>query len=304
MLAIIGRVPSEFTGAVRVSDFRQFQKIAGQLESASGDQYPALHAVCHAVMNGCSPVLFLGVADLSSLPVDLDPIRAEARFELVTAPGLTDLEAITALSAGLEPGETLWVDAARGSDPTKLQRALGDRARVAAPWVATISPGRRSPEALPPTCLIGPLLLGSASTLRGVHDPPRRLDASVRAALEAGGGALLEATGRRRQVGLAFPRPETSPAPTTPTLEGEIRDALLELCAPLVAGEPNSPRLWAIVEREGRALLSRIQRSGRISGFHLRCDEETNMDADEGELGVEVIIETPQRVRQVIIRLS
>lgn len=329
MLGIIGRTPKGLEGPSFVDSFRVFQRVAGELEAATPTAFPALHAVCHATMNGAAPLAFYGVEDIwdpAALGAALRGLRgAYPELAMVVVPGLRKpaaeppVEQVAAL-VDAQKSEIIWLDAPTHSSADEIvayREALpGDRdlVRVVTPEVYTISPGRRSFEALPPTCLIGPLSLGEAIHLRGMHrDLPALGNPDRKRLEEAGCGLLVSGAPPQKPIRLAFPPPlggsaivpadEARPEDRDGTLEGRIQAALDLACHDAVASGRSGPDLWKLIEREGRAVLARFVSSGELRGFRLRCDEETNRGMVSG-VGVEVLVETPKRVRSVHVRMT
>ncbi len=69
-----------------------------------------------------------------------------------------------------------------------------------------------------------------------------------------------------------------------------------------VSFEASSPALWKTVERLASVVMAREKASGRVRGFAVRCDEETNEGA--AGLTVEVSYLPPApRAKAVVIRL-
>ena len=310
-LGSVGSSPAGVLGPIRASRWARFQELMGELEPTPPGSYLAGHAACHALMNGVSRVTFAGLPDGDGPDRIADAVRRLARAEppdLLVAPGVVAADAARALvdaSAEL-PDCEVWLDGPRGSSAdaaiahASAVGADGRRVRLVVPWVPTLTPGRRRLEPLPGTCLVGPLRLGVCASLRGVHEcpaPPNQDD--LRGLAEAGCG-LLTATGVRRLVGLAFPRPRPIQAERPPTLDERLRAELADRLEPLCAGQPNDHMLWKRLERSATSLLEDWRRSGRITGYTIRCDEETS----EERPVVEVWLETPARPGRLVVRLS
>jgi hypothetical protein len=311
--------------------------MVGELESAPPGEYLAAHAACHGFMNGVDRIAFFGPRDLDGNGAGDEGddiahaahrlLREGGPIDLLVAPGLLDPPACRALvrtfldwheSAPEAVAETgapvmLWLDAPRGADVADAiahrEAVGGDRelVKLAVPWVETHTPGRRTFEPLPPSCLIAPLYLGTAATLKGAHTLERRLTYSEQEDLRQSGLGFLVSEGRRRRVRLAFPTPRPrrqSVAEVEPTdLRSRIERALREVCEPLLDGRRNGPALWKTIERQLRAVLVRYQQRGEITAFVCRCDEETNQGLLDG-VGVEVFVKVPTRVKELIINVT
>jgi len=329
-LGLLGTCPKGVQGPAAFDTFARFQEHLGELEAAPAGSYPVAHAACSAFMNGLPRVAFAGV---------VDPARPEAWAEAVTrlfdaweptlvaAPGLVDpalvRPLVTAFAgrvarlSGREP-PVLWLDVPdRAGAAAVLAHATavgadGEGVRVAAPWVPTLTPGRRQYERLPATCLVAPLALGLVGALKGVSEPepPYSLDDLAR--LEAAGAAVLAAVGPRRLVGAAFAleRPKVPPlgpqAPVPPgfdeaaaTIERELDDLSVTLQHQGLKG----PSLWKSLVREATTLLNGYKARGVIAGFVVRCDESTGSTA-EGHPVVEVGLAVPSRVEQVVLHVG
>ncbi|MBN1944494.1 MAG: hypothetical protein JW797_02405 [Bradymonadales bacterium] len=345
-LGVIGRSPLGFSGTFRTGRLEHFQKQVGPIESCEAAQYLAGHAVCHALMNGIGRVAFVSLSDPSELAAiegAVARLLESGPVDLVVIPGLVEVEPAravvrtfqqwvdrqTALAAepasDLETGTapidlyadeiplTLWLDAPRGASPEEVlahRRAVGGdprRVLVATPWVSTITPGRRAAESLPPSCLVGPLFLGTTLFLKGVHELPSPPEPTWQEKLRRTGCGLLVAEGWRRQVRLAFPPPLRLPfardllQPTT--LETRIQRDLRVACEPALADYPLGPELYKTLVRQARGVLTAYRDRGEITRFGVRCDEETNLDMKDGA-AMEIWVQVPRRVREVIFKVE
>ncbi|MGM0576202.1 MAG: hypothetical protein ACQEXJ_10780 [Myxococcota bacterium] len=311
-LGIVGAAPRSVRGPVRATSFRVFQRLVGELEAAP---YLAGHAACHALMNGVERVLFAGVGD----PDDAEDVDSAVRRLLATdevtclvAPDVTEPAVLrrvveTWATADVDPG-CLWLDAPEGATPEEVVEWRADlggdpeRVRVATPWIPTHSPGTRAVETLPPSCLVPALHLGSATTLRGVHDAPGPPPTDDVERLRDAGCGLLVPRGRRREVALAFPPPlPTDRAPTPPP--DPVAEAVREATRDLALTAPNGPALWSSLERSARGALERLRRRGVLSTFHVRCDQETHEGHPDAPV-LEVRVRYPRRVHEIVIRVE
>lgn len=322
-IAIIGSAPNGTTGPVRAASFKQFQELLGFLEQARPGGWPGAHAACHAFMNGVERVVFAGVksaADSQQHPQPweeaLASVMASEEPSLVVAPGAS--EAVQEALATLM--DKAWQQGARSvllMDPSSRLRpeevlpwwkvknyASNPAVRGCWPPVSTLTPGRRNYETLPASCLVGPLLLGTAAELKGLHETPG-LPPDVQQNLVQAEFAVLEPRGVRGHPGLLAQvplpdneRPKLQDAPdATP---GRLQTRLQEAIADLL-DKPNSPGLWKTIERRATAVLVEMQERGEISGFHVRCDAETNEGSSSPV--VEVLLRQPQRVRELVVRV-
>jgi hypothetical protein len=321
VLGVIGTSPKGLRGPAAFGRFDAFQAAAGDFETSAG--FLAGHAVCHALMNGITRVVFCGTADLADPEAVRDALRrliGTGEPEVVVAPGLGTpvVESLVPVferaSQGFEPRPVLWLDGPDRADVVGIQ-AFRDRlggdpdvVRVVVPHVPTISPGRRSAERLPPTCLIAPLFLGTAPFLKGVHEIDSVLGPDDREILRACGCGLLETAGPRRLVRLAFPAPRVpeeaadGPAPEDDP-EARVRRAVASAIEPLIDGAVNGPALWRSIERVARGVLDGFKRQGIVEAFVARCDADTNEGSPSAPV-LEVVVRLPKRVREVVIRVE
>jgi hypothetical protein len=333
VLGVVGAAPGGARGPLRADRFDRFQRVAGALEAAPRGGWPAGHAVCHALLNGVPRVVYLAVA--AATPAALAEaarrlVADEGPLAALVAPGVADVAAARAVAAavaaaaeerGGEP-PLVWLDAPDGADEAALLAhagavgADGARVRLVAPWVATLSPGRRQAERLPGACLVAPLGLGVAGALRGVHDLAPGLPPDAIRRLRAAGCDVLVAAGPRRQVALAGPPPRPwRPAPpgdgappdaagappTARDLAGEVAAALETACTPLAVGAAPTASLCRTLERQARTALEPLRRAGRVTAYALRCELERQPDGGLAPV-VEVGLRLPDRVREVVVR--
>ncbi len=304
-LGVIGVAPRALAGPVRVRKFGDFQRLVAPVEAGP---YLAADAVCHALMNGVEVVTFAPVPSLDERGALVAAAERLARegVDAIVAPGLVDVEAARKLWEAVAGDEVvLWVDAPDGADVAAVlahRERLGPGPRVAWPWVPTVTPGLRAQRRLPATCLVAALGLGVTGALRGVHEPPATPSAEALASLEAAGCDVLVARGRRRQIALV--RPVRSRARGESGTAGDPVERLLEAAlAPLVMGATNGPALWRSLERAGRVALEPLVRAGVYSRAWVRCDADTNADGGRDPV-VEVRLTAPDRVREVVLRVS
>ena len=314
-IGIVGVVPSGFVGAYRATSFQAFQKVGGVLEAAPPQGFPALHAVCHALMNGIDAVQFVGVGEID----DIEPIaRAVTQLvglgvALVVCPGLSVKEHGSTLAstfAETDTKATLWLSAPAGATPTEAMelqkqfRGSKDAVRVVLPHIQTLSPGRRALELLEPAALVGPLALGTVVHLKGTHEVPKPPPANVRDDLRAAGLGLIVPSGARRLAALAFPEALSTPvdkAPAVPTLHQRIERALDIVCDQY-AGWRSHHSTWKSIERDARSVMRKFQSRGEVADFKVRCDEETNLDCHDA-IGLEVLYTVPKRVQEFVLKM-
>ena len=312
-IGIVGVVPSGLVGSHRAVSFKRFQKVAGQLESAAASDFPALHGVCHTLMNGVHAVRFVGVATQNNTPEIAHAAAQLANdgLPLVVCPGLYAEEAAAVASAFVEVGSTatLWLAAPPDATPEAalaLRRRLPgppEVVRMVLPYVRTNSPGRRALESLDPTALIGPLAIGAATHLKGMHEVPKPPSPEVQEELRAAGFGLIVSSGPRRLTALAFPRVAVAPTEkytAIPSLHQRIEDALDAVCA-AYAGRRSFYSTWKSVERDALSVMRRFVGAGEVVTFKLRCDEETNRDRIDG-IGIEVWYTVPKRVEEFVLK--
>lgn len=327
--AILQYLPKHPRHAVRTDSFSSFQSICGMIEQES---YLAGHAACHAVMNGMSRTIAADadISDRESLMRGLELLFSAGPWECLVIPGLVD-EALQAAVADFCQKQLdrfdfcVFMDMPRASavdDILNRQKRAPRFVSYAWPWVSTLTPGRRSAEMLPASCLVPALSLGCAHTLRGVHDIS--ISASDVACLsEAGVQVMHEVVENRRHLialsgkgqkvgGDPFMRGVANmPASDVPkgviAISGDCPDMAVE-CA--IRGElearsaelirqygTNDISLWGALTRMSISVLSDFRDRGLIRDFRVRCDSETaEWGAPESPV-VEVILIYPQRVR-------
>lgn len=328
-LGLIGACPKGVQGPAAFDAFARFQQHLGELEAVPAGSYPVAHAACSAFMNGVPRVAFAGVDDAGRPEAWAQAVtRLFDAWEpaLVAAPGLVDPALARALVAAFaaraqrlrdrEP-PALWLDAPdRAGASAVLAHAIavgadGEGVRVAAPWIPTLTPGRRQYERLPATCLLAPLALGCAGELKGVSEPESPFSLDELARLEAAGVGVLASVGPRRLVGAAFRLerskvpPFGAPSDTPPDFDEAataIERELDELSVHLQHQGLQGPSLWRSLVREASTLLNGYKARGVIAGFVVRCDESTGCTPD-GHPVVEVGLAVPRRVEQVVLHV-
>ena len=290
-------------------------------------------------MNGMDRTL-VADADLtsaSSLRDAAQKLFTEAPFDALVMPGIveTDLQNAVLDVCAQHVGEfsfRVFLDAARNTALDALiarQQALPRFATLSWPWVSTITPGRRSAEFLPASCLIAPLALGCCDHLRGVHDlaPVNPFDAETLA--ENGVEVMAQKVVQRRPVigRLAsqptrpVPKPDLlntfvevpSPMPVEPddpiqskidrdeaAIEAMLLNQIDAKCDEILRTGPlNNAALWSSLTRCANSVLRDAKARGQITNFHVRCDEETASWGTPTTPVVEVIITFAKRVKQL-----
>ncbi len=286
-IGVVGHVPLRPAEPVRGGRFDRLQRILGSLESAPADAYPALHAACHALMNGIDRVVISSprADEPAAWAAALHRLLAVDSYPVVVAPGGPS-ESLIAEFCTVAHTKTscLWVDDG-ASD-------VDGRWRAVAQGVPTCSPGRTRMERLPGSALVAPLHLARVSSLRGIHgrpDPPGLL--------------TMGASGR---IGLSRPLPWPGLPPAQPSgtglLESRIAAALEALAEPLVLTETVTSGLFRRLEREAGVVMERFRRAGELTDFRVRCDQATRQDAP-GPV-IEVSWSQPKRVQRVSLRVG
>ena len=332
ILAIIQSLPKHPYRVVRVDAFAAFQSLCGMIEDTS---YLAAHAACHAKMNGISRILAAD-ADISSLDAirhALDLLKAADAFDALVIPGLTDaalqMQVCTACQiVCLESPFRLFLDppaSSKAEDIAKRQTMLPRFASYCWPYVPTVTPGRRSAESLPPSCLIAPLALGTATYLRGVHDLDA-LPADDVAMLGENNVAVMipKRQGPRTVVGCLNPPVQSAPQPVNAFVEVPVPrpdtakddiDAQIEAKESAIEAQilaeiemhardiykqyvKNDAMLWSALTRSATAVLMQAQSTGRIKSYRVRCDAETASWGTPDTPVVEILLEFPKRVKQ------
>ncbi len=315
LLGVLGLPPRPAAHTVRVRKLADFERLVAP--PGPGGAFPAGHAVAHGVMVGQQPVAFRAcAADTAAAWVAaLAALLSDDTVACVVAPGATALDTQRALAAAFEGWRgarsdvALWLDPPDDDPAAAVARrqALGPPSRgvrLALPSVRSITPGLGRASRLPASCVVGPLALGLARHLPGLHEVERRYGPRELAALrEAGCGALV-ARGPRRLVSLAFPPPLPRPASTTPLGAAPAADpierAVREATEHLIEGRRDGPALWRALEREATRIMEGLVARGVVSAYAARSDAET-WEAAGGHPCVEVVYRTPRRVRQVKI---
>jgi len=287
---IVGLAPVYIPGPVQSDSFERLTRFVGNMEQAGASEYPALHAACHALMNGVDRVIFAGVED----PIDeqqwveaLKRLFKSDPLAVVVAPGGPPAalsEAFCALPYTRQ--SCLWLD----SDP-------GDhdgRIRAAPQIVPTTSPGRRSMEALPATALIAPLHLGTTTALRGVHQRP-----TTRGLLKTDARGHIVLT-----EALDPPGPRLPPRPVShhSSVEFRINAAVAHMAEPIVLTESVTPQLYKRLAREATSIMEGFRKSGDVTAYSVRCDEATSEGSPSPV--VEIHFKEPRRVTEVVLQVG
>ncbi len=336
-LAILQSIPKHPRRAVRTDSFAKFQILCGMIEQES---YLAAHAACHATMNGIARTIALDtdLSDPDALRQHADRIFDEAPFDALVIPGLTDFDLQKDICRIVErhadSPTRVFFDPPRSIDIDDLvdrQKDLPEFAAFAWPWIATLTPGRRSMEWLPPSCLIAPLALGCATFLKGVHDIEN---------IESGDEAFLDEhrvevicvkkNGRRPVLGRFRETPSHEPVhedfnqfveipgfkrldPDGPeprdvdeaAVEMRLRREIDFRCMDIIRQYGKNDRsLWAALVRTVTSVLMDARQRRDIVKFHVRCDEETASWGTPTIPVVEIIIEYPKRVKGIRFRMN
>ena len=290
-VGIVGPSPRPRPEPVQSDRFDRLQRFVGSLEGASAPEFPALHAACHAFMNGVGRVVFSSVAEPASEQSWVEALQRLFRSDplpVVVAPGGPSAalaEAFrklphTALSC-------LWVDG-------DTQPPGAPRVRTNDQLVPTQSPGRSVEELLCGTALVAPLHLGTVCQLRGLHGRPRP-DGLL--GLDARGKLTLTRPLSPPGTGLAPPEPSVHSS-----VEFRLNAALGRMAAPIVLTESEGPLLYARLRREADVILRELQRTGAITRYSVDCSASTSEGAD-GPV-IEVRFAEPRRVEQVVLRVG
>ena len=327
--AILQYLPKHPRHAVRTDSFSKFQSVCGMIEQES---YLAGHAACHAVMNGMSRTVAADadISDRESVARGLDLLFAAGPWGCLVIPGLVDAqmqaEVVEICRKYLDRFDfCVILDAPRTSDVDELvsrQKRAPRFVSYAWPWVSTVTPGRRSAEVIPASCLVPPLSLGCTKTLRGVHDISIGLS-DVEALREAGVQVMHEVIENRRHlVGLAGPGQKVSSDPFMSGVSAMMNDGMPQSVI-AIAGEcpdmavenmirttleaqsaalirqygKNDISLWGALTRMSISVLNGFRDRGLIKDFRVRCDSETAEWGTPESPVVEVILTYPQRVK-------
>jgi len=335
ILAIIQSLPNHPPKVVRTDTFAKFQHICGMIEQQS---YLAAHASCHATMNGFTTTLAVD-ADIQnddSLKSALDNIFKAGPFDALVIPGLTDVTkqkyVCDICTTHLSDFQfKLFLDPERRDSAQTIlvkQQTLPRFASYAWPWAATLTPGRRSSEVLPPSTIISALALHATDRLRGVHELDSVSPADSELLNDNGVQLLIKKTIDRRPVisiksaYVAAPKQQLNSNSfvdvTPPNLvqdddpiqaqidqkEAAIEAMLLEQvnarCDSILKTNPlNNERLWKSLERTATAVLMDAKMRGLIKTYHVRCDEETASWGTPTTPVVEILITFAKRVKQL-----
>lgn len=335
-LAIIQSLPSCPEHVIRTDSFAKFQDLCGLIEQSS---YLAAHAACHASMNGMSRILAVHapISQLDGLITALDSIFKAGPWDALVIPGLTDFIfqkeiAAHCLKFSDHFDFKLFLDPPKSATPAEIvdhQKSLPRFACFAWPWISTVTHGRRSPEWLPPSCVIAPLALGCTDHLRGVHELDKISSSDAHILRNHDVEVLVNKTIQRRPVIGLFPHesshstqplksdfveiplPNTEPsfsdenAVAQNAFEIEITQKLHQRCDELIQMYPkNDASLWSALERTAISILSDAKMRGQILKYHVRCDEETASWGTKEAPVVEVLIEYPKRVKEIHFRMK
>lgn len=327
-IAILQYLPKHPRNPVKTDRFAQFQNICGMLEN---ENYLAAHAACHATMNRIPRVLAAdaNIADIDDLKRAFALLLSHDTFDALIIPGLTDTVIQDQLCDFCRPyiAETpfkIFLDVPQNAsldDIVKRQSLLPRFASCCWPYIDTVTPGRRSSDALPASCLVAPLVFATAPYLRGVHEPPTLSDDDA-CYLDENGVCVLctKIVAHRRVVGIRSPmtpiqtdtnidfvdilRPNPNDEhiadPQETAFERTLMTILNERCADVLKTHTRNNRdLWAALARTVTAVLMHEKSSGHIKNYRVRCDEETASWGERNAPVVEIIIEYPKRVRCV-----
>ncbi len=332
ILAIIQTLPNHPRHVVRTDSFAKFQNICGMLEQTN---YLAAHAACHATMNGISRTLAkdADISDKASIEQSIDALFDVGPFDALVLPGLTDFEIQKATCECCQNHVSdfefrLFLDPPKScaaADIIAHQKVLPRFASYCWPWISTITPGRRSADVLPPSCLVAPLALGTATWLKGVHDMEQIAGDDACELSECDVEIMtIKTINRRPVIGRFAPlKPVSQPRPmqafvdvpgifadpqddTEPdegdksSIESAIQEELHDKCNALIKQYPqNDASLWGALQRTAISILSGYQSRGLIKAYHVRCDAETASWGTAEAPVVEVLIEYPKRVREI-----
>ncbi len=334
ILAIVQTLPKHPQRLVRVDSFASFQSLCGMIEDTS---YLAAHAACHGKMNGISRILAADadIADLSSVRHALDLVFNGGPFDALVIPGLTDAAQQLEICAMCQPhcldfDFRLFLDPPQRTETakiTKLQAMLPRFASYCWPYVSTVTPGRRSAEWIPPSCLIAPLALGTATHLRGVHDLPSMSPDDIALLNENHVEIMVNRRqGPRTVVAALVPPSHAAPQPTNaftevqgiPVHDDEPQtsvDAQIEAKESAIEAQilaevemhardlykqyvKNDAMLWSALTRSATAVLMQARSTGLIKSYKVRCDAETASWGTPDTPVVEILLEFPKRVKQ------
>ena len=334
-LAILQSLPKHPARVVRTDSFAKFQAICGMIEAES---YYAAHAACHAAMNGIARTIVLDTEiDVEAALCDhVHAIFAQGPFDALVVPGLTDfaLQLVVcrecrAYAAGgkfrvfLDPPRDATEDVI-----AQRQKGLPAFASFAWPWVGTVTPGRRSMELLPPSCLMPALALGTATFLKGVHDVESVQTVDAEFLDECGVEVFcVRRNGRRNVLGRYREAASNEPkredynqfvempgmkvvdpnAPDVPEdrIEAQIRRDLDARCAEVIRQHGRNDRdLWTALQRTATSVLKQAQDRRQIVRYFVRCDEETASWGTPTVPVVEIMIEYPKRVKGIRFRFA
>lgn len=336
ILAIIQHLPKNPRRVVRTDSFARFQGICGMIEQES---YLAAHAACHATMNGMSRTLACDadITDKASLKQAVDAIFEAGPFDALVVPGMTDFELQKWVCECCRNHASafdfrLFLDPPKSAEVSQIiarQKTLPRFSAYCWPWMSTLTPGRRSAEWLPPSCLITPLALGCATWLKGVHDFPGMSEADAYDLSECDVEVMTQKTINRRPViGRFAPlKPVSQPRPTQAfadvpgvfapgddddrdegdksSIETAIQEELQDKCNALIRQySKNDAALWGALQRTAISILSGYQSRGLIKAYHVRCDAETASWGTAEAPVVEVLVEYPKRVREIRFRVN
>lgn len=338
-LGIIQSLPHAPRNPVRTDSFSKFQAICGLIER---EDYLAAHAACHATMNGIerTTAVHADISSAESIFGALSRILADETpgggIRTLVIPGLTDFALQTAVcdrcreAASQRPFDVFFdpPEAADFSEIIAHQKTLPRFASLCLPYVATVTPGRRSADLLPPSCLIAPLALATATHLRGVHDMPG-LSRDDAATLARGGVRVMmpKTIDRRRVLSLFYAGQSDALACNAQMpprgnivwsdgaaqaisdeearFEAELEEMLQTQCAECLRAHPvNNRDLWAALSRAATSALMHAKSHGKIAGYRVRCDEETASWGYPDCPAVEIVIQYPKRVRSVKLNVG
>lgn len=303
-IGVVGHLPESASAPVRLGQVSRMTALGLEPAASSAVRHPAIHTAVHALMNGIPRVVISPVLDdrwddalTALLSIECPPV--------VVIPGDLELSVLRPLVQQFLASDAgcLWLDAPSIVPAEVIQfrrriQAPTHRLRLALPAIRGLTPGRPGSETLPASAVIGPLHLGTVSTLKGTFEPPPPNPALDD--LKRIGCGVLAAHGYQRRLGLAFPlsRPARQEQTAIDDLPSRIRGALREATDPHFDGRPDSMGFRAALERSVRVVLAEFQRRGDITSFYVHI-----VDGHDGP-DIDIGYRTPKRITDVTIRLT
>lgn len=319
------------------TNFREFKASFGDFSSLAPDGHNVLaHAVYGFFRNGGTRVFVTWVTKSSEIATALETLETIDEIAIVAAPGITDATVLSAIDAhcrqATQDRVAIFDSPETVEDLSTLEPGIGampatsDYAALYFPWLEVYDPATEANIFTPPSGYMAGIY-ARVDSQRGVHKAPAN-------ELILGAVGLKYALSKRKQDGL-----NPQGVNCIRSLNGGIRvwgartwggdgngefkyiqtrrlfnflRESIEEGTQWTVFEPNSPELWARINRNVTAFLTGVWRTGALFGdtpeqaFFVKCDAETNPPdrREQGEVVTEIGVAVVKPAEFVIFRLS